>query len=134
MEIIKEILIKNIRDLRKERAWTQEELAEKVGVSTGHLKSVETGRYGVSMELVGKFCEAFQVDPARLFQSLESAPAPVKDLPVSSVLKKLLAVPDDVYEKAQKVSADDPVWGYINDALDLAIERKIKKSTNHNHA
>ncbi|MDX2116139.1 MAG: helix-turn-helix transcriptional regulator [Planctomycetota bacterium] len=43
-----------LRQLRTERAWTQSELAERLGVSRQTVISIETGRYEPSLTLAFK--------------------------------------------------------------------------------
>lgn len=49
----------DIRELRKERRWTQKDLAEQLDVSRQTVNALETGKYDPSLPL------AFQI--ARLF-------------------------------------------------------------------
>ena len=53
------ILRNSIRRLRFDRSMTQEELAEKVGLSRGAVTSIEQGKRKVTVEELLKFCEAF---------------------------------------------------------------------------
>ncbi|AFH61875.1 helix-turn-helix transcriptional regulator [Paenibacillus caseinilyticus] len=48
-----------IKDMRAERAWTQEQLSERVGVSRQTVISIENGRYNPSLELAFKLARAF---------------------------------------------------------------------------
>lgn len=52
---------KRIRRLRKQRELTQEELAEKVGVSTTHVGLVETGKRRMSLKTLQKVANALKV-------------------------------------------------------------------------
>jgi len=48
-----------IRELRIERRWTQQELAEKVGVSRQSINSIECDRYTPSLPLALLFARVF---------------------------------------------------------------------------
>jgi len=48
-----------IRELRIERQWTQQELAEKVGVSRQSINSIECDRYTPSLPLALLFARVF---------------------------------------------------------------------------
>ena len=50
-----------IKKLRKDRGWSQAELAEKLGVHLTHISRLETGRYAPSLELMKKLAELFEV-------------------------------------------------------------------------
>jgi transcriptional regulator with XRE-family HTH domain len=53
-------IAKKIQKLRKENRLTQEELANKVGLSRVAVTSIEQGNRKVSVEELVKFCEAFE--------------------------------------------------------------------------
>ncbi len=52
-------LDKRVRELRSERGWTQQELAEKVGVSRQSVNSIERDRYVPSLPLALEFARVF---------------------------------------------------------------------------
>ncbi|WP_424685321.1 helix-turn-helix transcriptional regulator [Enterococcus sp.] len=55
-------MIKNrIKVLRAERDWTQEELAQRVGVSRQAIISIEKYKYTPSLELAFMIAKVFQV-------------------------------------------------------------------------
>jgi putative transcriptional regulator len=48
-----------VKDLRTERGWTQQELADEVGVSRQSINSIERQRYEPSLALALKFARIF---------------------------------------------------------------------------
>lgn len=61
-------LIKNrIKILRAERNWTQEALAEKVGISRQAVISIEKYKYTPSLELAFKMAKALDVSIVDVF-------------------------------------------------------------------
>ena len=52
-----------IKELRKLRKLTQQQLAEKVGISYTHLGRIENGERGLDMEYIPAFAEALGVKP-----------------------------------------------------------------------
>lgn len=50
-----------IKELRRMYGYTQEELAEKLGVSRGHLASAETGAKGFSIDVLVIIASLFHV-------------------------------------------------------------------------
>ena len=48
-----------LRVLRAERAWSQAELAERLGVSRQTVNAIETGKYDPSLPLAFRIAEAF---------------------------------------------------------------------------
>lgn len=60
-----------VRTFRTERGWTQQELAEKVGVSRQSINSIERDRYVPSLPLALEFARVFACPTDDIF-SLES--------------------------------------------------------------
>ena len=60
-----------VKDLRVERGWTQQQLAEAVGVSRQSINSIECNRYVPSLPLALAFARVFGCSTDDLF-SLES--------------------------------------------------------------
>lgn len=50
----------NIRDRRAERGWTQQDLADRLGVSRQTVVAVENGRYDPSLPLAFKIAREFR--------------------------------------------------------------------------
>ncbi|MGE5099394.1 MAG: helix-turn-helix transcriptional regulator [Deltaproteobacteria bacterium] len=60
--------IKNrVRDLRTARGWTQQELADAVGVSRQSINSIECDRYIPSLPLALLFARVFRVATDDIF-------------------------------------------------------------------
>lgn len=59
-----------VKDLRIERGWTQEQLAETVGVSRQSINSIERNRYVPSLPLALTFARIFDCPFDQIF-SLE---------------------------------------------------------------
>ena len=62
-----------IKALRKAYGYTQEELADKLNISAGHIGKIETGSKGVSIDLMIELAEIFQVSLDYLILGKESA-------------------------------------------------------------
>jgi len=58
---ITKIICKRIRKYRHDAGLTQEDLAEKVGVSRVYIGYVEQGRNTPSLEILGKIAKALKV-------------------------------------------------------------------------
>ncbi|NQT27769.1 helix-turn-helix transcriptional regulator [candidate division KSB1 bacterium] len=61
-------LINHVRDFRLQKGWTQEELAERVGVSRQSIISIERRKYIPSLTLALKFSRLFDCPSDILFQ------------------------------------------------------------------
>jgi putative transcriptional regulator len=56
-----------VKELRGERGWTQQQLAEAVGVSRQSINSIERNRYVPSLQLALKFAEVFALPTDDIF-------------------------------------------------------------------
>jgi putative transcriptional regulator len=60
--------IKNrVKELRTDRGWTQQQLADAVGVSRQSINSIERERYVPSLELALMFAQVFNCPTDRIF-------------------------------------------------------------------
>jgi putative transcriptional regulator len=57
-----------IKELRDDRGWTQQELADEVGVSRQSINSIERNRYEPSLELALKFARVFGLPTDEIFK------------------------------------------------------------------
>lgn len=57
-----------LKQLRKRRKMSQEQLAEKAGVSRSYLARVETARQDPTLSTIEKLAKALRVRPARLLE------------------------------------------------------------------
>ncbi len=63
-------LYENIRDLRKQNKWTQEELAQKMGYTDrSMIAKIESGKVDLSQSKILEFAKVFNVDPGDLMGS-----------------------------------------------------------------
>ena len=65
------LICNRIKILRAERNWTQEYLANKVGISRQAIISIEKYKYTPSLELAFRIAEAFQVSINVVFKHTE---------------------------------------------------------------
>lgn len=65
-------MIKNkIKVLRAEQGWTQEELANRVGISRQAVISIEKYKYTPSLELAFQIAEAFELEIDEVFKLIK---------------------------------------------------------------
>jgi putative transcriptional regulator len=60
-----------VKELRRERGWTQQQLADAVGVSRQSINSIERERYVPSLPLALTFARVFECSTEQIF-TLES--------------------------------------------------------------
>ncbi|MCW5694853.1 MAG: helix-turn-helix transcriptional regulator [Pseudolabrys sp.] len=66
---LKEVMAINMRRLRYDKKLTQEELAERSGLSMRYVGSIERGTVSASVSILGKVAEALGVDPCDLIRA-----------------------------------------------------------------
>lgn len=59
----------NLRLLRQEKDITQEELADRTGLRSRYVGSIERARVSASITVVGKLANALEIDPCDLIRS-----------------------------------------------------------------
>ena len=63
---LKRALAQNLRKERQAQELTQEELADRAGMSSRYVGSIERGSVSATVSVLGRLAEALQVDPCRL--------------------------------------------------------------------
>jgi len=61
-------VVNRIKDLRLEKGWTQQDLADAVGVSRQSINSIERNRYVPSLALALAFARVFRVPMEDIFK------------------------------------------------------------------
>jgi transcriptional regulator with XRE-family HTH domain len=100
-------LADKIKRLRKERGWSQAELAERLGVHDGHISRIETGKYQPSVDVLWKLARTLEVSADYLLdeEAGEFAPISTEGKPLAERLRLLEAL--DETEKAAVVTIID---------------------------
>jgi putative transcriptional regulator len=70
-------VLNRVKELREQLGWTQQQLAEAVGVSRQSINSIERQRYVPSLPLALLFARLFRVTTDELFQLESDAPPAV---------------------------------------------------------
>jgi transcriptional regulator with XRE-family HTH domain len=66
---LKDVLAINLRRLRNERRLTQEELAERAGISSRYVGAIERADVSASVTILGQIAEALIVEPRELLST-----------------------------------------------------------------
>jgi transcriptional regulator with XRE-family HTH domain len=69
---IKQLLGARIRELRKNRNLTQEQLSEMVGINPKYVSSIERGKENPTLDTCIKIAESLEVSIGELFYQLEA--------------------------------------------------------------
>lgn len=97
---IKKLFGKKVKELRLKLELTQEQFAERIGISPKSLSLIELGKNFVSAEVLNSICENMNVNPKTLFDF-------------------------DYYEKDKNSLLDDVVKRISNDTTILKTIHKI---------
>lgn len=62
------VAVNKVRELRAARGWTQQDLADAVGVSRQSINAIECQRYVPSLELALMFARVFKCPTDDIFQ------------------------------------------------------------------
>lgn len=65
---LKDVLALNLRRLRNERGWTQEELADRAGISSRYLGQIERGQASASVSVLGRLAVGLSVEACELIR------------------------------------------------------------------
>ena len=65
---LKEVMAINMRRLRHDKDMTQEDVAERAGLSPRYIGSIERGKVSASVSILGKVADALDVDPCELIR------------------------------------------------------------------
>jgi transcriptional regulator with XRE-family HTH domain len=64
---IKELIGARIKGIRKGRGMSQEQLAEKIGISPKYLSSIERGKENPTLDVFTKMAESLNVELSEIF-------------------------------------------------------------------
>jgi transcriptional regulator with XRE-family HTH domain len=92
MKTTKELLGSRIKELRKLRKLSQEELSEKVEIDPKHLSRIEVGRGFPSLDTLEKLATALQVELRDFFEFAHGTDDP----------KELKRILDDIIREADR--------------------------------
>jgi transcriptional regulator with XRE-family HTH domain len=66
---LKQVLAVNVRRARHARKLTQEDLADRAGLSARYLGSIERASVSASVTVLGRLADALRIDPCELIRS-----------------------------------------------------------------
>ncbi len=87
---------KRIQECRKKRKMTQDQLAEKMGISTNYLSALERGVYNIKLELLVSILNELDCSADEVFCDVVKKSFEIKATKLSDKLSKLPA--DEQYK------------------------------------
>ena len=70
MDDLRDLFATNLRRIRHERGLSQDDLAAEAEISRSYLSQIETGKFHVSLKIIGKLTAILKVDPAEFFRKV----------------------------------------------------------------
>lgn len=67
---LKEVLAINLRQVRNGKRLTQEELAERAGLSARYIGAIERADVSASVTVLGRIAEALEIEPEALIRKV----------------------------------------------------------------
>ncbi len=67
---LKEVMATNLRRMRHDRDMTQEELADRAGLSARYIGAIERADVSASVTVLGQIAEALGAEPGELLKPL----------------------------------------------------------------
>ncbi len=83
-------ILEKIRNLRLSRGYTQEYMAEKLGIDTVNYGRIERGKSKLTLDRFLKICEILQVSPAELLNDNQNE--------IISYLKKIYEIEIEILD------------------------------------
>ena len=65
---LKEVMAVNLRRLRHDKELTQEELADRAGISARYVGKIESANVSASVSVLGRLATALDVEPCELIR------------------------------------------------------------------
>lgn len=65
---LKEIMARNLRRARHDKKLTQEELADRAGLSMRYVGAIERGDVSASVTVLGQIADALEIEPGDLLK------------------------------------------------------------------
>ncbi|MCP4162095.1 MAG: helix-turn-helix transcriptional regulator [Deltaproteobacteria bacterium] len=86
---------KKLRQLRKEKEWSQDELSARIGIDGRHISRYENGKFMPSADVIVKIAQAFNVSiDYLLFEDSPKAPLKYKNRDLIEKVKSLDNISD----------------------------------------
>jgi transcriptional regulator with XRE-family HTH domain len=65
---LKEVMARNLRQARHDKKLTQEELADRAGLSMRYVGAIERGDVSASVTVLGQIADALEIEPGELLK------------------------------------------------------------------
>lgn len=87
--MVQKIIGRRIQEIRKQRGFTQEQMAERVNISPHYLSALERGVYNIKLDLLVDILNILNCSADEVFQDVVSSSSKIKASQLSEKLKGL---------------------------------------------
>lgn len=130
---IQEVVASNIMSIRGE--MPRQKLASLAGVTYQHIYEIEEKIKYPSLKVLAKIADALNVELSLLLRERSKSEEPMARIePMSKIIKKLAAIPDDIYEKVPMFGPNHDVWDSVRVIMKDAEKDIEKKKSGSKHA
>jgi transcriptional regulator with XRE-family HTH domain len=98
-----EVVRRRIRELRRARGLTQEELCESAGISIDAISRIEGGSRAPTLPTLERIARALQISPAAFFEVVEPPPETAQPVRLRRLVSVLERHPENVLVLAEDV-------------------------------
>ena len=97
-----------LKEARKKKGYTQEQLVEKMGVSIAYLSKIETGKIHINLERLSQICNILDVTEGEILNGVSITSEKYLDSEFNSILKKCTPKQQHLaYKIIQTISEED---------------------------
>lgn len=82
------VIGKRLKEARKEKGLTQEQLVEKMGVSIAYLSKVETGKIHINLERLSQICEILNISEGKILNGTSNSSEVYLNSEFNNMLKR----------------------------------------------
>ena len=82
------IIGRRIKEARKKKGLTQEQLVEKMGVSIAYLSKVETGRIHINLERLSQICNILEITEGEILNGVSNHSEKYLNFEFNELLRK----------------------------------------------
>jgi len=125
MTSLRDILAHNLKEKRKNCGFSQEKLAEMVGVSIHHIATIETSRNYPTLDLVERMAKALNIEIYELFINPLSPPEEMEKL-YESAAKNIDKLISESIERLYQTTAKN-IEQVVSKSVEKAVKEQLKK-------
>lgn len=98
--VIQKMMGERLKQLRKERGWTQRQLAEKLETDPHYISAIENGKRGAGKDLLERYGEIFELSQEEIEKMLPNGKEGEEYPPIiQMIIERLMVLPESEQAK-----------------------------------